>query len=128
MEIFQANLPGLFIMKMAAFRKDPVNRHNLVFKNWELLGKKNKDYPVFLKYELRHTIKIYILNNDYSRINSLFTNLSSEILKQFSFFEKSLYRLHRFKTLALLYINYTKIFWRLHKYPVTDTTRHHSIN
>ena len=44
-------------------------------------------------------------------------NLDTSLIKDFTAFELYLYR-HRKVKAAILWINLTKVIWRLHKYPI----------
>lgn len=103
-----------------SFRKDPVHRHNLLYKDWLETGKKNINFLIFLKYELRHTIKTHLKNNDFLIIEHLFKNLIPSIWDNFSSLEKFLYKNKHFKNMALIFILFTKLRWRIRGYPRID--------
>ena len=88
-------------------------RHNHVHRNWIKFKKKNDLYLVFTKYEIRHQIKTFIIDNQFSYLNTSLTNLDPELMDEFSFFERYLYKKEIFKKISILYINLTKIRWRM---------------
>jgi glycosyltransferase involved in cell wall biosynthesis len=88
-------------------------RHNHVHRNWIKFKKKPVLYLVFTKYEIRHRIKSFILNNQFFYLNTFLKDLDLELMNEFSFFERFLYRKTFLKKVSILYINLTKVRWRM---------------
>jgi glycosyltransferase involved in cell wall biosynthesis len=93
--------------------KSVIWRHNHVHRNWIKLKKKRDLYLVFTKYEIRHRIKFFIIDNQFSYLNTFLTNLDPELMDEFSIFERFLYKKEILKKISILYINLTKIRWRM---------------
>ena len=100
-----------------------VFRFNYVFYNWCSSNKSNKEFLIFTKYELRHIFKRNNIKNEYKLIDYYFQNLDNKLLKEFYAFEIYLYKRKTFKTLSKLFINFTKLRWRLRGYPVFRTNK-----
>ena len=77
----------------------------------------NKSLISFFKYALRHEFKCCLLNKDNFSLNFWLTNLSSSVLSYFPKWEIFLYK-KRIKPISLLWINLTKIVWRVKGKPV----------
>jgi len=88
-------------------------RYNHVHRNWIQFKIKRDLYLVFTKYEIRHRIKNFILSNQFSYLNTFLTNLDSELMNEFSFFERFLYSKVFLKKISISYINLTKVRWRM---------------
>ena len=97
--------------------KSIIWRFNHVHRNWIKFNKKNDLYLVFTKYEIRHQIKTFILNNKFSYLEIFLTDLDSELINEFSFFERFLYKIFFFRKASVLYINLTKVRWRMRRFP-----------
>lgn len=76
----------------------------------------NKTFHVFIKHDIRHRIKGFINQKDQRSLSYFLKNLSPIVINHFSKWEISLYE-KKLYHLALLWINLSKIIWRLHKYP-----------
>lgn len=74
-----------------------------------------KSAEIYLQYILRHRFKNYLTHETY-QFNSFFNGLSECVFSFLSPIEKYLYANN--KRLAILYINITKLFWRMRRYPV----------
>lgn len=77
----------------------------------------NKSLVSFFKYALRHNFKCCLLEKDYNSLNYWLTNLSTYVLSYFPKWEIFLYKKH-FRAISLLWINVTKVFWRIQGKPV----------
>lgn len=88
-------------------------RHNHVHRNWIKFKKRRDLYLVFTKYEIRHRIKSFILNNQFLYLNTFLTNLDSELMNEFSFFERFLFKNFFLNKISILYIDLTKLRWRM---------------
>jgi glycosyltransferase involved in cell wall biosynthesis len=96
---------------------DVIKRFNITHDVWKKSEIKNKLYPVFLKYELRHIFKGALLNNDYQLINLFYDNLEKGIKDLFNVFEINLIKNIHFNKLAIFYILVTKLRWRMYGFP-----------
>lgn len=96
---------------------DIINRFNLVHKTWEISGKKNKVYMIWLQYEVRHLFIGALRDNNYELIKLVLNNLDQGIKECFYDLEFTLIKKERYNKVALLYIMFTKIVWRIHGYP-----------
>ena len=92
-------------------------RFNHVHRNWIKLKKKRDLYIVFAKYEIRHQIKTFIINNQSSYLEIFLTDLDPELINEFLFFERFLYKKLFFRKASVLYINLTKVRWRMRRFP-----------
>jgi glycosyltransferase involved in cell wall biosynthesis len=88
-------------------------RYNHVHRNWIKFKKKPYLYLVFTKYEIRHRIKNFIVNNQFAHLYTFLNDLDSELMNEFSFSERFLYKKTFLKRISILYINLTKVRWRL---------------
>jgi glycosyltransferase involved in cell wall biosynthesis len=104
-------------------RKDSVPRHNLLYQNFIDSKIENKNFIIFLKYELRHSIKIHLINNEYMLVEHLLNNLIPAIKAHFTAFEMFLYRKSPLNKIALIYILFTKLRWRFRGYPRIDVKK-----
>lgn len=77
----------------------------------------NKSLIYFFKYALRHNFKSCFLERDYNSLHYWLVNLSTDVLSYFSKFEILLYKKH-VRTISLLWINFTKVIWRIKDRPV----------
>lgn len=104
-------------------RKDSVPRHNLLYQNYIDAKPKNKNFIIFLKYELRHSIKSYLVDKNYLLIEHLFNNLIPAIKMHFTPFEIFIYRKKILRNIGIYYILLTKLRWRLRGYPRIDVEK-----
>ncbi|GAL67511.1 glycosyltransferase family 2 protein [Jejuia pallidilutea] len=98
-------------------REHVCRRYNVVHKAWFDLGQANKTYLIFTKYELRHFFRGFLMKNEYDNIMFFRNNLEENLVHKFPSLEWVLYRKSFFKKFAILYINFTKLRWRLRGYP-----------
>lgn len=98
-------------------REHVIRRFNMVHETWCALEKSNVTYLVFTKYELRHFFLGFLRSNDYNNIYFLKNNLSSTLSTEFSKLEWFLYMNKLLNKIAVGYIYFTKIRWRLRGYP-----------
>jgi glycosyltransferase involved in cell wall biosynthesis len=94
-----------------------IKRLNLVHDAWIQSGCKNKVYPVFTKYEIRHMVLNAIRSNDSTTILLIIETLSHDLKRLFPRLELFLYRKRRLRQLATNYIYFTKAKWRSYGYP-----------
>ena len=92
-------------------------KFNLTYKLWNLRGRDNKIFKIFLKYELRHYIIHALRLNDFNLIKVILENIDGDILNLFPFFEIKFYRMPSLKIWNKFYILTTKFFWRMRGFP-----------
>ena len=92
-------------------------KFNLTYKLWNLRGRDNKIFKIFLKYELRHYIIHALRLNDFNLIKVILENIDGDILNLFPFFEIKFYRMPSLKIWNKFYILTTKFFWRMRCFP-----------
>lgn len=98
-------------------KKHVMRRFNIIHDTWCLLGKKNRNYLIFTKYELRHFFLGFLNKQDYENISFFKQNLSPDLVRKFSKLEWLLYKKSIFRRVGIAYIYYTKMRWRLRGYP-----------
>lgn len=91
--------------------------YNESFENWSTKDIQRKTFLRYFKYDLRHRFKYYINNTDWLSSEYIFHNLNDEVKKQLTQFELFLYKYH-IRSIAIAWINFTKVIWRLHNYPI----------
>jgi glycosyltransferase involved in cell wall biosynthesis len=96
---------------------DVCKKFNLTYFIWNSLGRKNKLFKVFLKYELRHIFINILRNHDFERVQLFKVNLDKGILNLFMPLEIPLYTKQNLGKVSILYIIFTKMLWRLNGYP-----------
>lgn len=93
-----------------------VDYYNLVMSDYLLTQSTNKVFKIYFKYDIRHRIKGFIENSDYKSLDFFLSNLSNEVLNLFPLWERLLYK--KYKTISLMWINFTKLIWRTHGFPI----------
>ncbi|WP_159522024.1 glycosyltransferase family 2 protein [Sunxiuqinia indica] len=96
---------------------DVCTRMNITYKLWHKVGRKNKLFKVFLKYELRHIMLTALKARDFKMIDVYLSNLEDGVIKLFPFFEFKSYKHDSFVKMKIFYIYFTKLLWRLHGFP-----------
>lgn len=91
--------------------------YNLSYQKWAESDHTNKVFLCYLKYDIRHRFKRYIQNKNWKSLHFLYNHLSKDNLSLLFCFERYLYT-HQMSNLSVVWINFTKIIWRLHHYPV----------
>ena len=89
--------------------------YNLIFQKWKEFKKDSQTFKHYIKYDIRHRFKGYIKQKKYN--DFFYKHLDNELKQEFTSLELYLYRTNTIK-MALLWINFTKIIWRLHRYPI----------
>lgn len=92
-------------------------RFKHVYNSYKLTENKNTAFIIFLKYELRHLFKVILNNEEHKVLLGFIALLDKEIINEFSSLELALYKKKKFKKIALLFIDITKIRWKLRGYP-----------
>lgn len=98
------------------YLKYVVDYYNLVMSDYLLNQSTNKVFKIYLKYDIRHRIKGFITSNDKRSLDFFLDSLSNDVLSLFSSCEISLYK--RARTISIFWINFTKLIWRTHGYPI----------
>ena len=96
---------------------DVIKRFNNTFNFWNSLGRKNKTFKIFLKYEIRHIILSFLRENEFGKIKIFLKNIDTGILKLFPFIEIRCYKIKSLYKWNTLYIYATKLVWRSRGYP-----------
>lgn len=89
---------------------------NTIMNDYLSTTRSNKLCPIHIRYILRHTFKVMLLNKDYEKINYYMNSLSSACIELLSNVEIFLVK-KKMRKLALLWINITKIRWRMYGFP-----------
>lgn len=76
----------------------------------------NKLCPIFIQYNLRHYLKLMLIRRDYIKLDYFLAHLSLRPKKLLDSFELFLMN-HHYRILAIIWINFTKIRWRMRGYP-----------
>lgn len=76
----------------------------------------NKFCPIFIQYNLRHYLKLILKQRNYMKLDYFFNHLSLRPKKLLNPLEIFIMK-HHYSTLAVLWINFTKIRWRMRGYP-----------
>lgn len=79
----------------------------------------NKSLKAFFRYSLRHIFKYCIKTKEYNSLDFYLTNLSDDCLSLFHQWELVLYK-KRSRTLSILWIDITKMFWRINRRPAVN--------
>ena len=93
-------------------------RFNLTYSLWNKIGRTNKTFKIFLKYEFRHIMLDALKRNDFDTIKLFLENIDNNILKLFPWLELKLYGIPSLKIINKLYIYLTKMLWRTRGYPI----------
>lgn len=94
-----------------------VEYYNTVMNIYSTENINNKICQVYLKYDIRHRFKGFLLGRNWKSLDYLYDNLNEKTLSILFDFEKRMYR-NKYRILSVAWINFTKIIWRLHKYPI----------
>lgn len=89
---------------------------NILMQDYKQSNYKDKTFIIFIKYFLRHSFKIMLQQNDKEKINTYIYDLSSPIKQLFNPIE--FYFIKKYRYIAILWINLTKIRWRLYGFPI----------
>lgn len=99
------------------YLKYVVDYYNLVMTDFITWHSTNKIFKIFFKYDIRHRIKGFFMQNDYKSLDYFLNNLSLDNKKLLTTTELFLYK-KRIRHLAVCYINVSKILWRCRSYPI----------
>lgn len=83
-------------------------------------GKVDKHLAIYLRYNIRHMFKTYMQNGNVKEIKIKWSGFSESLKGLFPFYEMLIYGID--PKLYELYINITKIIWRMHRYPRMQQT------
>jgi glycosyltransferase involved in cell wall biosynthesis len=84
---------------------DGIRYYNLVYKYW-LNTKSNKNFISYVNYNLRHSLKQFLMNKNWKVIDLLVLGLDKGLL---SSFERKLYNKKMIRNFSILFINLSKI-------------------
>lgn len=89
--------------------------YNIVMNNYNSNNCNNPLFKIYFKYDIRHRFKGYI--KEKCMLESFIENLSTDNLNLFSKLELFWYK-NRYRVISMLWINFTKIIWKMHRFPV----------
>lgn len=95
--------------------KHVVDFYNISFLSYLELNKKNKQYEVFSKYDLRCRFKSALMVKEYRSIVYLLDHLNILMISKFPATELSMYRDPKYRLISILYIYLTKILFKISK-------------
>lgn len=105
-------------LKSGVRLKDGCLFRNTVIEAWLKINQENRLFPIFMKYETRHTIMNYLKANDYDELRDFLNKLSDSSKKTlFSKSELALYSGSCPRFISLNWIRFTKLIWRMHGFP-----------
>lgn len=87
--------------------------YNLIFSVWKKAAKQPKNYLPFFKYDLRCIIISLLRINDFKTIEYFIGGLQQECRSNLTLIEQKLYPNASVKVLSMMYIYYTKIWWKI---------------
>lgn len=92
--------------------------NNLVIQEFYNNKECDRTFKIFMKYAFRHTLVGYLRNKEYNHIIYILRNLSNQSKKMLiNCYEYFLFTNKSVNIIAIYYILFTKIIWRLHQYP-----------
>lgn len=116
------------IEKQFDLLKHVVDRVNLCYNLWVKTLKLNKLYIVFDKYETRTRMLGFLKTKNYKSIHYYYNALESNLLSEFPRFEISLIKNEKLNFIAQIYIYFTKIVWRVNRFPVAGEVKSIKLN
>lgn len=90
---------------------------NTIVRDFLQTKGENPVCPIFLSYFLRHSIKLMLRERNYTKLDLYLTRLNPEVLSLLNKAEQFIYKKHMYLC-SIIWINLTKVRWRLHKYPI----------
>lgn len=106
------------ILKKHQIINDNILFNNTVINEFNTINLKNKTFKIFMKYTFRHTLLQYLKKKDYENIHYILNKLNDAAkLLLICQWESFLYTSKHVNKLAIYYILFTKIIWRIHNYP-----------
>ncbi len=96
---------------------DSIKFHNVVFEEWEKSKCENKYFEVFMKYEIRHLILMFIKNSEFEKLSIFVSKLNKGYKYFFYSWEWQFYEKQKHNRLMICFILFSKLIWRTHNYP-----------
>ena len=90
--------------------------HENIMKVWNSTDKAHKSFLVFMRYEFRHVIKGRLVIGKFDDVKLFLYSSSGQQL--IPAVERRFFLVKKARKLSIIYINVTKVLWRLHGYPV----------
>ncbi|RHT85726.1 hypothetical protein DW736_16995 [Coprobacillus sp. AM28-15LB] len=91
---------------------------NVVTNRWLWTEKRDRLFPVFMKYEMRHVLMNSLKSGDAQLVRTLLGGLSDEYKSTlFSKAELKLYECSFARLILINWIRLTKLIWRMHGFP-----------
>lgn len=120
LSIYWGGVPGQTTQSQGPnrFSQDVVNRFNICRKNFKNSHQQAKLFLIFQKYEIRHLVLAFIRDKDYCSINLFVKHLDVDVLSDFSKVEVFFWGNKKFKLFTYGFICFTKLIWRLNRYPI----------
>lgn len=92
--------------------------NNLVIQEYYKIQQPNNTFKIFMKYAFRHGLLQYLKRKDYKKIeilmNGLYKNTKQILIRKTEYI---LYTSKTMNRIAIYYILFTKLIWRIHNYP-----------
>ncbi len=90
--------------------------YNTILQDYQNAKIPNNFFYIFIKYSIRHNIKLLVKEKKEIELTLFIKGLSKDVIKIFPSYEFIIYNTNSIFT--LLWINFTKIIWRKHKFPI----------
>lgn len=105
---------GTSIYESKKLLEDTVNRYNMVYETYVDMGKTNKSFIIFMKYELRHFFMVNTINAEFTTNDYFLKKLDAKLIKELNFLDVFLVKnSNNYHHILVLYIKITKVLWRL---------------
>ncbi|WP_303187551.1 glycosyltransferase family 2 protein [Phocaeicola coprocola] len=90
---------------------------NTIMDDYYKASSSNKVCPIYVKYFLRHIFKLMMTDRNFNKSDFYLNRLSSKVTNLLHPLEIILIK-HHLCRLAICWINFTKIIWRMHGFPI----------
>ncbi len=98
--------------------KDGFLFRNTVLDKWIQTKKANRLFPVFMRYETRHSLMVLLMSGNIQSIDDFLDGLSADYKNiLFNNIELKLYHKRFARYLSISWIKFSKLLWRMHGYP-----------
>ena len=120
------NVPGQITQASGAdesiFIPHIVRFYNLAHEASQSAGSASSaTYRTFLRYDLRNRLLWFMRAQNWQTMHTFLNGLSTDVRREFRPGELRLYGIQRLRPLSMLFIYFTKVLWRTHRYPVTGS-------
>jgi hypothetical protein len=93
-----------------------VTYYNTIVSEFLKTSRSNKIFLVYMKYNIRHTIKNLLIDSDFKTLEFYQIKIDEEVWNLLGKGERFIY-FNKLKLISIFWINITKIIWRLNLYP-----------